>query len=258
MAFDLRDASAKERRAHIVELVKVRDVSSQELADRFEVTLSTIRRDLAHLAEQGLLLRTLAGAASVNHHHEEEFRTRQQHMREQKRAMAREALTLMRPGMWIYIDAGSSCHAFARELVGYQDITVVTSSLSVMKTLGTSEGIELITVGGRLRRLSEAFYGTSGARAISELVIDIAFLSCDEISLISGLREESHEQIEMKRAVISAAKLTVVLADETKFLPAPTAGEWVTLPESSVVITSAPVPSEMNPRRREVVVVATR
>lgn len=239
---------AKVRREYIADLVQSRELSVHELAERFGITTSTIRRDLAQLASEGRLLRTLAGAAPQSAETEDEYSIRQMQSALEKRSIAFAARRLVRDGSVIYIDAGTTCTALAEELVKFESLLVVTPSTSVVRALTGKAGIDVEMLGGRYRAISQACYGTASTAQLEQYVFDAVFTSADEISIEHGLREESAEQIDAKSAAFRRGRDVFVLADSSKFASTPRAGRWLMIPEGATVISDAPSPAALAQR----------
>ncbi len=112
--------SANAQREEIYHLALTTGLASvEELSARFEVTASTIRRDLALLNGQGRLARTYGGAMAMGAHPEASLRQRTGEAFEQKHAIARWAAAVILPGENILLDAGSTVGALAHELRGF-------------------------------------------------------------------------------------------------------------------------------------------
>lgn len=235
------------RREQIASLVKKRELGVDELAKKFAVTGSTIRRDLAKLASDGQVIRTFSGAAAVKN--EDDYPARRIKFASQKHAIAMAASEFVRSGMTVFLDAGSTCTALAEQLSGMNDLLVVTPSLSVARALYSKQGIEAELLGGHVRSISDACYGSPGLRQLDRYAFDFTFNSADELSLQRGLREESHEQIELKSAVLQRSECSVILADHSKISSIPKSGLWVSIPKGAWVVSDAEPPEEIKMRR---------
>ncbi|MCO1949264.1 DeoR/GlpR transcriptional regulator, partial [Pseudomonas aeruginosa] len=130
----------EERRRHILELLRQRErISVDELARTLSTSQETIRRDLAALAEQGLVSKFHGGAAlPPSGEHENAFQTRMNEHAQEKRAVARYAAGLFGPGDSIFIDTGTTTLLFARELARQSHLTVITNSLLIAGGVGAS------------------------------------------------------------------------------------------------------------------------
>jgi len=120
--------------------------SVEELSATFDVTPSTIRRDLAKLTAQGKLARTYGGVMSLAHHPEASLRQRLGEAHAAKRDIARWAADQIEPGETILLDAGSTMGALAdaiTKMPELNELTVVTAGISAMGTLTDSVGIDV-------------------------------------------------------------------------------------------------------------------
>jgi Transcriptional regulators of sugar metabolism len=207
--------TAKERRQQIGFLLQESPVSVDQLAQEFDVSLSTIRRDLQTLAETGRVARTYGGAQTASRT-ERSLHERESIATKQKAAIGKLASTFVAPGSVVILDAGTTVGALANRLVHREGITVVTNSLTTISALEHSEGIELIAVGGRVRHVSSSMVGPLAEQVMSGITADAAFLSADGVVAARGLSEESSEQTSLKRKMVENARSVYILADSTK------------------------------------------
>lgn len=204
-----------ERRRRIVEVL-ASDQRAQvaELASRFGVSESTIRRDLQLLSEQGVLERTHGGALQPSRF-EPSFGQKETESRVEKMAIAREALRLVEHGQTLFLDAGTTTLELARILPPRRDITVATNSVPIAAEL--ADRVRLILTGGTVRESTLALTGPMAERSIEQMHVDIAFVGMNGISAAAGLTTPTLEEAATKAKMIAAARLAVVLADSSKF-----------------------------------------
>ncbi|MFK4298980.1 DeoR/GlpR family transcriptional regulator of sugar metabolism [Arthrobacter sp. GAS37] len=188
----------------------------EELAARFNVTASTIRRDLARLTAEGLLARTYGGAIAPAAHPESALRQRAGEAYDAKLAIARTAAQLIQPGESVLLDAGSTIALLAHELKATSRLHVATTSLSVIAELNDSKGIDLECLGGRLRALSQAFVGPLTEAALERMTFDRAFLGADGVSATDGVCEAELTQTRLKELMARRAERVYVLAHGAK------------------------------------------
>ncbi|MGF9648738.1 DeoR/GlpR family DNA-binding transcription regulator [Pseudarthrobacter oxydans] len=209
--------SANARREEIYHLAVTTGLASvEELSARFEVTASTIRRDLALLNGQGRLARTYGGAMALGAHPEASLRQRTGEAFEQKHAIARWAASVIRTGENILLDAGSTAGALAHELRGFEKLSVTTPGINTMQELAESEGIEVDCLGGRLRSLSQSFVGPLAEAALERMSFDRVFLGADAVTAEDGICEADHAQTRLKELMARRGREVYVLADSSK------------------------------------------
>lgn len=250
---------ARDRRAEIGTILRSRPAGVDELAERYGVSLSTIRRDLAALSREGAVVRTYGGALAAG---EQSLREREHLARAEKAAIARAAEDLVRPGALLLLDAGTTVGALATRLATHTGLTAVTCGLTSVKALEDAPGVELLVLGGRVRRLSQALVGPLAEAALSGLTADVVFLGADGVTAERGVCEGTAEQAALKRAMVEAASRVVVLADADK-IGVTASHYWTRLDRPWTLVTDDRVSeAALAPFRRrgdvEVVVAPTR
>jgi DeoR/GlpR family transcriptional regulator of sugar metabolism len=196
-------------------ILRSRPVGVEELAERYAVSLSTIRRDLATLSADGEVVRTYGGALAAAPG-EQSLHEREHLALAQKAAIAREAEQFVRPGQLLVMDAGTTVGALAVRLASYERITVVTNGLTTMHALEDAAGVELVVLGGSVRHVSLGMVGPLAETAMQGITADVAFLGADGVTADRGICEGTSEQASLKRAMVDAAATVVVLADAGK------------------------------------------
>lgn len=191
------------------------EVSVPELAERLNVSVETIRRDLNLLAKANLLYRTHGGAVSnKNRDIGKSFQDRRTRQSEAKRNIAEKALDYFFEDAVICLDASSSSWYFTQVL---PDIpcTIITSSMHNIRSLAHKPSIKTIATGGIYSHKYDAFYGAHAGYMLSRFEIDMMIGSCTGIS--DGTVWESNEMnAVIKRKMMAAAKHVFLFADETK------------------------------------------
>jgi len=236
-----------ERRRHIVDLLASHDRAEVgELAARFAVSESTIRRDLQLLSETGVVERTHGGALQPSRF-EPSFGEKQTESQEEKRAIAREAARFVEPGQTIFLDAGTTTLELARALRAQADITVATNSVPIAVELANR--VRLILTGGAVKESTLALIGPIAERAIEQMHVDIAFVGMNGVAVTAGLTTPTLEEAATKVRMIGAARVAVVLADSSK-LGAVTFARVAGLDEVDLIITDDGAPSQELERLR--------
>ncbi|MDR1078071.1 MAG: DeoR/GlpR family DNA-binding transcription regulator [Propionibacteriaceae bacterium] len=229
--------SAQRRRLIMESVQSVGPADVEQLAARFSVTASTIRRDLARLTASGRLVRTYGGAMAKPG---PEFSLSQRlgQADQAKRAMAAWASQRIEDGQTVFLDAGSSVAALAQAWPERRDLTVVTASLGVIGQLADRPGLRLECLGGSLRGLSQAFIGPATEAALESWSFDAAFLGADGVSPRLGLCEADQTQARLKAMVVERSQRLYVLAHAAKLGAAPLHA-WTRLPRPWTLVTDA-------------------
>jgi DeoR/GlpR family transcriptional regulator of sugar metabolism len=209
-------SATRRRRDSLLEVVRGGEVNIDELAARFDVSASTIRRDLAALAGDGRVMRTYGGAIGPHRDHEPSLRAKERQHASEKETIGRCAARMVNRGDVVLLDAGTTVGRLAWHLRQRDDITVVTNGLSSLLALHDAPRVEVILLGGRLRRPNEAFLGPETDQALRRFRPDIAFLGADGLHPDRGLNCPSPEQAVTKELMAASSKQAWVLADHRK------------------------------------------
>jgi DeoR family fructose operon transcriptional repressor len=207
-----------ERQDEILALIQQeKRVSVTSLADRFAVVGETIRRDLADLEQRGLVRRVHGGAILAERVVVEPLiEARHDLMRPEKERIARAALAELPGEGSVFIEAGSTPSFLAGALPADCSLTVVTNGGYIATALARHPGLTVLAVGGRVRRRSLACVDDWALETLSRLRVTVAFLGTNGISLENGLTTPDLAEAAVKRAMLSIAQHTVLLADHSK------------------------------------------
>jgi DeoR family transcriptional regulator of aga operon len=202
------------RRAQLVARLRMDGRASVGvLARELGVTQSTIRRDLRLLANDGALLRTYGGAAvsavATGRRVPVDPRLAA------KRSIAVAAAELVEDGQTIAISSGTTTLELAWQLVDRR-LTVITNALDIASALIDRPGIELVVLGGVVRPGMHSTLGHLAELALRELRADTLFMGIGALSSEHGLMNDSIPEILTDRALRSAARTCIVLADASK------------------------------------------
>ncbi|WP_415950155.1 DeoR/GlpR family DNA-binding transcription regulator [Streptomyces sp. KLOTTS4A1] len=231
---------APERQQEILRLAREGGrVDVLSLAEEFQVTAETVRRDLKALDRAGLVRRVHGGAIPAGRlDFEPGLTERESTAAGQKDRIARAALAELPAEGSVILDAGSTVARLAAELPLESGLTVVTHSLPTAARLADHPGVQLHLVGGRIRHRTRAAVDAWAVRAYGEIRADVLFLAANGFSAAHGLTTPDLAEAAVKRAAVAAARRVVLLADSTK------AGEehfarFAELTEVDLLITDA-------------------
>ena len=211
---------AGERRRHILELAR-RDghVAVFDVAEQLEISSETVRRDLKLLEEHGLVRRSHGGAYPIDKAGFETTVSRSSELLlPQKRRIAVAAAGTVNDADTIYLDEGFTPGLVAEELTRLERrLTVVTSSLSAAETLAPVNSISVILLGGRVRAGSLATVDHWAINMLSDLVIDLAILGTNGVSIDRGLTTPDPSVSAVKHKVVEVSRRRAMVGVHTKF-----------------------------------------
>ncbi|MFD9634308.1 DeoR/GlpR family DNA-binding transcription regulator [Streptomyces violascens] len=209
---------APERQQEILRIARESGrVDVLSLAETFQVTAETVRRDLKALDRAGLVRRVHGGAIPAGRlDFEPDLAERESTAADEKDRIARAALAELPAEGSVVLDAGSTIARLAAELPLDSGLTLVTHALPVAARLADHPAIDLHLVGGRVRHRTRAAVDAWALRAYGEIRADVAFLGANGFSVAHGLTTPDLAEAAVKRAAIGAARRVVLLADSAK------------------------------------------
>lgn len=209
---------SEERKRLIAEYVNRNGRASvQDLGLEFDVSESTVRRDLKELEVEKLLKRAHGGAISVQSvNFEPSFIEKEDKYLIEKKSIAIKAIELIDEGDTIIIDSGTTTFYLVEELKRFSRLTVVTNSLRIAQELQVSSGIEVIVLGGTLRTDTISLVGPVTNQSLKMVKADKAFIGTNGIDLKEGITTPNLIEAETKKNMIKAAKQVIILADHSK------------------------------------------
>lgn len=213
-----RTVLAPERQLQILTLLEERGtVRTIDLAEEFQVTDETIRRDLQILAENQQLNRVHGGASSLNGRPKlQSFTERRLLEVDKKEAIAGAALHLIQPGDTYAFDSSTTGFALVNRLPDLP-FRVLTNAYAVLDQLVSKEQIELISTGGAYHPKTQTFISGDSYNMLRRHNINCAFVSCIGLDLSRGPSEGFEQQAVFKETLVQFAQRVVLLVDSTKF-----------------------------------------
>jgi DeoR family fructose operon transcriptional repressor len=208
------------RQEQIVELLQQqRELPVRELAERFSVTQATIRRDLDLLERDGRLVRThgsalLSRAAVV----EFAFAEKSRHEGPAKHAIGAALVPWFTPGMTVVLDTGTTTLEVAKALAQAEipGMTVLTTSLAIAAQLYTREHLQLVLLGGLVRKNDPDLSGVLTEQNLRQFRVDLAVMGADSAAP-DGVYTSDLGIARVSQAMIAAAQRRVLALDSTKF-----------------------------------------
>lgn len=190
-------------------------IDVKEMAHFLETSEITVRRDLAILAEQGLLIRTHGGAMKVSLSQMPiSFAQKSAFNAEQKDEICRKAVSLIQPRDVVFLDCGSTVFRMC-PLIRNLNIKVVTNSLPIINEL-IGSSVSLNFAGGEIDFERQAAHGKIAVEHFQRYRADKAFVGIDGISLKNGLSASSEKEAEITMAIAQNARETFFLCDSSK------------------------------------------
>jgi DeoR family transcriptional regulator of aga operon len=214
-----RDTSS--RRERIVALLREHNsVQIPALAETFGVSTQTVRKDLNFLDAKGVCTRSPGGALlrlGALSPTEEAIDVRRKRYADEKVRIGRAAAALIAAGESVLLDSGTTTLQVARHLNTAAALVVVTNDVGIMNELAARESVQLVFLGGTLRRKNLSFYGTQTERALEGLHVDKLFLAADGFHSEKGITTHYEPEALLNRLMCKAASEIIAVADSSKF-----------------------------------------
>jgi DeoR family transcriptional regulator of aga operon len=230
----------------VLELLDTRDsVRVSELSDAFAVSAVTIRYDLAHLAQQGLVARVRGGVRALPRAQSElGVNARLRLGAEEKRAMARLASSLVADGESVALDSSTSAYYLALELRRRRELVVVTNGLLIAAALADAPGVTVLLTGGVLRQAAMSVVGDLAAEVLHSTRIDKGFFGARGLSLERGLLDLNPHEVRFKQQMVAACERVIGLFDGTKWHRSALLS-FVPAERVHAIVTDATAPDEL-------------
>jgi DeoR/GlpR family transcriptional regulator of sugar metabolism len=205
------------RQSEIADLLQKEErVTVRRLAEQFDVSPMTIRRDMAMLEEQGFLIRTHGGGLPTG-----KLRLLQRafpnfSVSPQKAAIGRLAASHVQAGQTVMVDSGTTTLEVARNLSKDMDITVATTSIWVAQELYGSP-FHLVLFGGFIRERFPSTYGPLTEAMLKDFHVDILFIGCEGADSKAGFYASDLLTLGLEQQMINISDRVVVVAESAKF-----------------------------------------
>lgn len=188
----------------------------EELAERFDVTLQTIRRDLGELADQGMLDRVHGGAILRSGVSNIGYEQRRQMNAEAKAAVGRACAAEIPDNCSVILNLGTTTEAVARELMGHRNLTVITNNMNVANILVGNESCEIMVAGGALRRSDGGLVGDLTTEFMAQFKPDYAIIGTSALDIDGDLLDFDMAEVRVSRAIAGLARKTFLVTDLSK------------------------------------------
>jgi DeoR family glycerol-3-phosphate regulon repressor len=188
-----------------------------ELADRFDVTPQTIRKDLNELCEKRLLTRIHGGAILSSGVENVGYEARRMIASEEKEAIALATAARIPDHASLFINIGTTTEAVARALLQHKGLMVITNNLNVASLMRAYPQIEVVIAGGVVRRSDGGVVGEAAVDFIRQFKVDFAVIGSSAVDADGALLDYDYREVRVAQAIIGNARHVVLVCDSTKF-----------------------------------------
>lgn len=207
-----------DRQQALLEIVLGKGFATVEwLAERFEVSAQTVRRDIIRLDERGLLQRFHGGAGALESTVRLGYAQKQGVAVDAKTVIGRAAAALVPEGATVFLDVGTTVEAAARALAGHRALRIFTNSLPSAMHLAGRPGIEVVVTGGTLRGADGSLVGDGATALLRDLRFDLALIGLSGWDEDGAPMDFDLDKIAIKRLAITRSARALALCDSGKF-----------------------------------------
>ena len=208
-----------ERRNEILQtLMQKGKVVVSELAEQYEVTEETIRRDLEKLEADGFVTKTYGGAVpKQNSALDLPYNVRESVNVVQKQLIASKICEMIHDGDRVMLDSSSTALYVLKKLKDKKNLTVITNSVKILIELADKSDWKVLSTGGMLKRSALSLTGSSAEKMIGTYHVDVAICSCRGVDMDFGVTDSNENDGQLKRAMFAAADRRILALDTEKF-----------------------------------------
>lgn len=185
-------------------------VLTADLCRLLKVSIDTVRRDLSGLEKNGKIVKVHGGAISTTF--QQPFQQPEVYAKEEKKEIAKKALSLMKDGMVFLTSGGTVMLELARMIPEHLTGTFFTVSPLVALEVAQRSTIDVILLAGRLSRNAYICTGASVISQLAELRVDLCFLGTNGLSVKEGVTDNDWEVVQVKKAMLKSAERTALLS----------------------------------------------
>jgi DeoR family glycerol-3-phosphate regulon repressor len=210
--------SLSPRQRHILSLARQHgDVLVEDLASRFSVTPQTIRRDLNDLCDAKLLARTHGGAMLSSGVENMAYESRRIIAAAEKQVIGKRAAAEIPNNCSLFINIGTTTEEVARALIHHEGLLVITNNIHVATILMPCPRIEVIVVGGTLRRSDGGIVGETAVDTIRQFKVDYGVIGASAIDDDGSLLDFDFREVRAAQAILANSRNVMLVADSMKF-----------------------------------------
>ena len=188
-----------------------------ELRENFDISMNTVRRDVAELLERGTVMKVYGGVrARPTEQALTPYEVRRRGSESAKAAIGRKAAELVHDGDIIFVDSGTTTLQMIDHLADKRELTIITNNIEAIVRALPHENITIIALPGQVRRKTHSLTGDDAVRYLKRFNIRTAFIASTGVSA-HGVTNSSPMEYEIKKCAVESAERTVLLIAEAKF-----------------------------------------
>lgn len=206
------------RQEQLVQLTRSQGhISLEELAQKLQVSVQTVRRDVHQLSLSGAVVRFHGGVRAGTNIANVTYQQRQRLNAQAKAQIAARVASRIPNDCSLMLAVGTTTYAIARALLQHRGLRVVTNDMAIAQVLSTNRDIEVLMCGGFVRPLDHAIVGEAAVDFVKQFRFDIAVIGVAGIELDGSLRDFDYREVKVTEAAMTLSRKVWVAADFSKF-----------------------------------------
>jgi DeoR family glycerol-3-phosphate regulon repressor len=207
-----------ERQAGISELLRQSEfLTVESLAQKFNVTTQTVRKDINALCDLGLARRRHGGVELFSTEGNLAYRSRQVLNRVAKMAIAAEVAKNIPNDSSISLGIGTTPEIVATALLKHSNLKVFTNSLTIAQIMSANSGFEINIPGGRIRNSDHDILGRSTEAFFSAYKTDFGIFGVAGVDEDGGLLDFYEEEVVVRNLIRVNCRQSFLVLDHHKF-----------------------------------------
>ena len=197
-------------------------VSVESLAKTFKVTQQTIRSDINHFCNNGLLTRA-HGGAFFSKAHNYAYKSRKSLASDEKKDIADAVANIIPDNSSVVLGniysttSGTTTEQVAESLFKHKDLKVITNDINIVNILTQFDNAEIWLAGGKVRNIDSAVIGLNTADFIKQFKVDFAVVGVSAIDNDGALMDFDYEDVLVSKAIFNHCRKLILVADNFKF-----------------------------------------
>jgi DeoR family glycerol-3-phosphate regulon repressor len=208
-----------ERQSKIVKRIETWGFATIEaLAQEFDVSAQTIRRDIIRLEKHRMLQRFHGGAGMPRDSVRLGYSQKKVAAVEGKQRIGEAAAALILDGSAVFLDVGTTVEAVAQALAGRGNLHVFTNSLASAAALAGNQAMRVVVTGGLLHGADGSLIGDDVTATIGRFKFDVAVIACSGFDDDGTVMDFDIQKVGVKNAAMENARRAILVADGSKFV----------------------------------------
>jgi DeoR family transcriptional regulator, fructose operon transcriptional repressor len=200
-------------------LLENKKATVNSLAEYFDVTPMTIRRDLTKMEEGGLVARTFGGVMLKSSLVTElPYNEKESSYMDLKKKIASAAANLVKDGTSLILDSGTTCMEIAKLICNKKDIRVVTNDILIAAYLMKYENIDLYCTGGNVQRNIGSCIDDTSRKFFENINVELCFVGSSAVHHKYGVSTPTSQKSGVKKAILNASDYKVLVSDSSKYM----------------------------------------